>query len=123
MILEKDLVRSVLLAIESYDAPRGWVTINLPGHTDEEIAYHVEILADAGFIEAEDLSSFSGYDWRAKRLTYQGHEFLDTVRDNKVWSETKKIASTVGAGSVTVLFEIGKAYIKQQLLLNGVHLP
>jgi hypothetical protein len=123
MKLDKDLIRSVLLAVESYNAPRGWVMIEVHGHTDEEIAYHVEILAEAGFIEADNLSSLSSYDWRAKRLTYQGHEFLDTIRDSKVWSETKKIASTVGAGSVTALFEIGKAYIKQQLLLSGVHLP
>lgn len=23
--------------------------------------------------------------WRPKRLTYQGHEFLETVRDTQVW--------------------------------------
>jgi len=125
MKLDKDLVRNILLAIEADTGdPRGWIDLEIPDHSHVEVAYHVELLAEANFIEAIDLCSIGpdGYDWKPKRLTYEGHEFLDTIRDNQVWKETKEIAKQVGAGSVTMLFEIGKAYIKQQLVPHGIHL-
>ncbi|MFJ2492372.1 hypothetical protein ACIOV9_12610 [Pseudomonas iridis] len=36
------------------------------------------LLHEAGFIVAQDLCSMSDFEWRAKRLSIRGHEFLDT---------------------------------------------
>jgi hypothetical protein len=90
MKLDKDLVREILLQVEAYPHPMGWVELSVPGHSAEEIAHHVELLDEAEFIEAQDLTTMDGYDWRAKRLTYEGHEFLETVRDGEVWRLTKE---------------------------------
>ena len=38
----------------------------------------MQLLDEAFFLEAQELSSHDGYEWRPKRLTYEGHEFLDT---------------------------------------------
>jgi Hypothetical protein (DUF2513) len=122
MKLDKDLVREILLQVEAYPHPMGWVELSVPGHSAEEIAHHVELLDEAGFIEAQELTSMDGYDWRAKRLTYEGHEFLDTVRDGEVWRFTKETAKKSGVASVQALFDIGKSYAKQKLLEHGVHL-
>jgi|SRR5665213_1496089 len=65
MKLDKDLVREVLLQVEASPDPMGWVDITVDGHSEEEIAYHVQILDEAGFLEAEELTSLDGYDWRA----------------------------------------------------------
>ncbi len=101
MKLDKDLVRDILLAVEAYKGdPREWKDIRIESKDREEIAYHVCILAEAGLLEAEDLSSPDGYDWRATRLTYEGHEFLDTVRDSEMWKLTKDRATKAGVGSV-----------------------
>lgn len=121
MKLDKDLVREILLQVEVSPEPRGWVDLNISGHTEEEIAYHVEILDEAGFIEAQDLSSMSGYDWRPKRLTYEGHEFLDTVRDPEAWQFTKETAKKAGVAGIKALYEIGKSYARQKLIEHGVH--
>lgn len=121
MKLDKDLVREILLQVEASPDPREWIDLNISGHSQEEIAYHVEILDEAGFIEAQNLSSMSGYDWRAQRLTYEGHEFLDTVRDAEVWRLTKETAKKTGVASIKALFEIGKSYARQKLIEHGVH--
>ena len=121
MKLDKDLVREILLQVEASPEPREWIVLNISGHNQEEIAYHVEILDEAGFIEAQDLSSTSGYDWRPQRLTYEGHEFLDTVRDAEIWRLTKETAKKAGVASIKVLFEIGKSYARQKLIEHGVH--
>ena len=123
MKLDKDLVREILLQIEASTTTTGWVELQLPGHSDEEVSYHVELLSEAGFLEAYDLTTLDGYEWRPKRLTYEGHEFLDTVRDPEIWRDTKEAAKKIGSSSVEVLFEIGKNFVKQKLAEHGVHLP
>jgi hypothetical protein len=114
MKLDKDLVREILLAIESSkDDPLGWINLNLEGREAADVSYHVMLLHDAGFIVGKDLSDDCGSDWRPRRLTYQGHEFLDTVRDGEVWSLTKAGAEKAGGVGLGLLLELGKAYGKQ----------
>ena len=55
----------------------------------------------------------NGYQWKPKRLTYRGHEFLDTIRDEEVWRRTKAGVTKMGGASIELLWEIGKAYGKQ----------
>lgn len=123
MKLDKDLVREILLALEKDDGdPFGWKDLTFDDHTQEEVAYHVCILAEGGFLIAMDLSTMDGADWRSQRLTYDGHEFLDTIRDNQVWKLTKETAKKAGVGGLKVLVEVGKSYAKQKLIEHGVHL-
>ena len=123
MKLDKDLVREILLALETDDGdPFGWKDLSFGGHSQEEVAYHVCILAEGGFLTAMDLSTMDGADWRPQRLTYDGHEFLDTIRDNQVWKLTKDTAKKAGVGGLKVLVEVGKSYAKQKLIEHGVHL-
>lgn len=114
MKLDKDLIREILLAVEeSDDNPNGWIELNLPGHELAETSYHVMLLDEAGFIEGEDLSTIGNYEWQPRRLTYKGHEFLDTIRDGEVWRRTKEGAEKAGGASLSFIWELGKAYGKQ----------
>lgn len=123
MRLDKDLVRELLLAVEAdEDDPRAWVQLDIPGHDPMEVAYHVQILAEGGFLDATDASSMDTYDWRAKRLIYEGHEFLDTVRDPVVWRKTKELAVKAGSASLAVLWEAAKAVIRQHAQQHGIPL-
>jgi hypothetical protein len=122
MKLDKDLVREILLQVETSPDPMEMVNLSIPDHSQEEIAYHVQILDEAGFIEALNLTTMSGYDWRPRRLTYEGHEFLDTIRDAEAWRFTKETAKNAGVAGIKTLFEIGKSYARQKLIEHGVHL-
>lgn len=118
MKLDKDLVREILLAIESSnhspDEPMG---LTDERWTAQEISYHVMLLHEAGLVIAEDLSFLAETFpiWQIKRLTYKGHEFLDTVRDGEVWRLTKAGAEKAGGTSLAMMLEIGKAFGKQVL--------
>ena len=39
-------------------------------------------------------------------LTYQGHEYLNNIRDNKIWKNTKKISSKLSSVSLEILKSI-----------------
>lgn len=86
---DMDLVRSILLAVEQLPFDGSFHDISVPGHTEEEVTYHVKLLHDAGLIEATDLSSRDGVCWKPKNPTYQGHEFLDAARNDNIWSAAK----------------------------------
>src|ERR1035438_9516409 len=69
---DMDLIRAILLDVEQQGPPEGWCDVQLRGHSEEEISYHVMLLRDAGLVEAVKLSTQHGVCWRPKRLTYEG---------------------------------------------------
>ena len=87
---DMDLVREILLQLENSNAqPLGPAEIAIEGRTNTEVSYHIELLHEAGLLEARNWSSHSGHDWRAIRLTWWGHEFLDAARSDTIWREAK----------------------------------
>jgi len=93
---DMDLVRAILLAVESQPDQPGWVDVEIEGYPAEAVVYHVRLLDEAGLIEAVDLTTHGGIDWRPKRLTWAGHEFLDLARNDKVWKKAMASLSKVG---------------------------
>lgn len=113
MKFDKDLMRDILLATEaSNEVPLKWTVLDLPGRTLQETSYHVMLMQEAGFIEARDLTNLKQYEWQPKRLTFKGHEFLDTIRDREVWRRTKEGAEKAGSASIGFIWELAKAYGK-----------
>ena len=119
---DMDVVRDILLGIEQNDDLNGtaWYQFNDPQElgvvdcTYEEFAYTMKLLADAHFLQAQA-------DMRmplVAGLTWQGHEFLDTVRDPEIWRQTKERAGAVASVGLGFLWEIAKAEIRTKL-----HLP
>lgn len=86
---DMDLVREILLEVEQHQQPMRDVRIRATGYAPEQVAYHVKLLAEAGYIEAVDFSSFAAMEWRPKALTWKGHEFLDATRNAGVWNKVK----------------------------------
>lgn len=126
MKLEKELVRGILLAVESHEGSvYEAVPLAFDDFSDRHVAYHVMLLCEAGYLVGEDLSCMgSDLEWEAQRLTYAGHEFLDTIRDAEVWRRTKDAAGKVGGASLQVVLELGKTYVKQVLVeRTGIALP
>ena len=87
---DMDLARNILFEIERKQEPTlGWHNIKIKGHSDEETSYHIRLLNQAGLVEAINVSGSSGYGWKAKDLTWHGHEFLDIARDPGRWEKCK----------------------------------
>lgn len=93
-----DLARAILFELEKAPYVHGWHDIGVDGYSAAEIGYHIELLSQAGFITAIDLSTMgSPYpDWRAKTITWEGHEFLDSARDETRWERAKVLVKDKG---------------------------
>ncbi len=111
---DMDLARRILFSIEeSEHSPFRWIDLNYPEHSSEKVAYHVRILAEAGLIEALDFTTRGRFDWKPKRLTWHGHEFLDAARSDTLWEQAKakmrEHTSGLGADLLkAVLQDLGK---------------
>ena len=47
-----------------------------------------------------------------KALTWEGREFLDSVRNPETWAKTKEGAHKIGTWSISLLSDMAKAYAK-----------
>ena len=104
-----DLARTILLAIEANEdaTGHGWITLGkINGYSQEQVSYHVRLLNQAGLIEAINLSDNLGFRWEPIGLTWQGHEFLDSARDETLWKEAKRQLKNMGSISLQVLLQI-----------------
>ena len=88
-----DTIREVLTRLE--DLASTDATLSLKDFSEEkagEISYHVELLIEAGLVEGQMARTLSRgpVEFIARRLTWPGHEFLDSIRSDTVWNKTKK---------------------------------
>ena len=91
MRLDHDLARALLQRISELPFDGGFHAVQVEGHSEEKINYHIMLLHEAGLIEATDVSSFDGVCWRPKYLTYACNEFLAAAESDTVWNKAKSI--------------------------------
>ena len=98
-----DLVRQILMQVEDADGPVYAEKLGFRDTSEECVLYHVQIMQQHGLVDAH-INYRNGnvpYSGKVFGLTWDGHDFLDAVRDDKLWSRTKKTVKDV-SGSITV---------------------
>ncbi|MBA1245788.1 MULTISPECIES: DUF2513 domain-containing protein [Pseudomonas] len=130
MELEKDLMREILLAVEaSRNNPDHGIDLSIENRTHQDLSYHVMLMREAGLLMAQNATYLADTFpvWKPQRLTYKGHEFLDTIRDDEVWRQTKAGMEKAGGAGLSFVLEIakaiGKQVLKERLSKLGIELP
>ena len=115
MRLNHDCVRDVLLFIEQEHRPGRFISLQqflsadvLSDHySADDIKYTLLQLLDAGFIQGTPTYTYNSLAmFSCGGLTWNGCQFIDTIRDNKVWHQTKIAASKLSSVSMTILSSI-----------------
>ncbi len=105
-----ELVRLLLLQTEAgVDLPE------VNARDVKEVLHHIAILKDASLVEGEVHSNSDGQIIVGQifRLTWQGHEFLDVMRNDSVWKKAKAHVLKSGASWT---FEILKDFLKHEAM-------
>ena len=95
MIKNWIIIRDVLLRLEAINTPNTVLNANqFSQYPEQEVAYNMRLLSQAGYIEANIKESKSG-DGRisvalARSLTNAGHDLLDTIRNDTVWAKVQE---------------------------------
>lgn len=114
MKFNHDIVRKLMLEMENSERIIGLDESELLAFaknnnmTRDELIYTLIKMREGGFItEPIEPNRKGKVLWIPdEALTKQGHDFLDTIRDNKVWSATKKKASSLKDASLEILKDI-----------------
>lgn len=115
MKLNHDCIRALLLYLEENLKMNDSVdvkSIELKNFSNEDIVYSALKLREAEYISATADYDLLGYiEICVESITWEGHKFLDTVRDNKVWSTTKSVLSKLSSTSITITSSIASQVI------------
>ena len=105
---DMELIRKILFKIEdTVDNVAGY-NLEIEGYTMGQVAYHCSILYEGGYIHAYK-GEYAGnglYSFSVGRLTWEGHEFLDKIRENTIWNKTK---DTIAERGLPFVFDIVKS--------------
>jgi len=120
---DMDLLRNMLFLIENCpDVPPK--TLRLESFLDLTsnlflISAHLELLKEAGFIEARVLSVDNDgvKNYEISRITFSGYEYLDTIRDAKIWRDVKEKISNVGGATFDIIKALAESEIIKALQL------
>ncbi|WP_307739005.1 DUF2513 domain-containing protein [uncultured Parolsenella sp.] len=119
---DMDLVRCILMTVEKAD---GEVTdsrlLDCTGDIGR-LAFHVELLQSHGLLVSEVFRDGMGDPMSVSisGLTWEGYDYLDAIRSQKVWNKAKEaISKAVGDTSLSVVKDIcvalAASLVKQQL--------
>jgi hypothetical protein len=121
-----DLIRRLLLDLEAAPGALDGSHV-VEGYAQPEVAYHLALLVKGRLAEGPMPTSHLGNNTQvpdfvlATRLSFEGHDFIDTLRDDTVWKtvkdKTAKVGSTV---ALEVLKALGQAAVRHTLGLPQV---
>lgn len=125
MVLDRDCVRDLLLTIES-DAFNNTLFLeticenpSMVLYSKETVTYAIQKLKEANYINASILIADNApYLVSVSSLTWEGHIFLDNVRDPSIWEKVKLKSSKLTSVSLPLLSELGLSFVKEQLGLS-----
>lgn len=109
-----DLMRKLLLALETREEECFASELKIANYDGGRIQYHVRLLAQGGYVVGSDQSTMDGNDFLVESLTFSGHEYLDAVRSPKIWRMTKEAAVKVGGSlSMEAVKPLASAILRQ----------
>ena len=117
-----ECIRSVMLSLErelSFTDDGDCLTKNdvslellcelLPEYQKEDIFYSLFNLDQAGYLNISvHWASDSVYECLVNYMTYDGHEFLNEIRDGKRWNKVKSITTAIRNYSLSAVSSIAE---------------
>jgi hypothetical protein len=112
-----ELIRDLLLKVEAASEKPSWKDLIPETDEDEQqrVLEHLKLVEDAGFTKSVVVWAGGHRLPQDIELTWQGHEFLDDIRDPEIWRKTKERTKGIASVGLSFLWEIAKAEIKTKL--------
>ena len=112
-----DLDRKILMAVEEHEhgfAPRD---VPFDGYSEEQVGYHAYIMIEGGLVEGADVTTRGSDSPEAiiTRLTWAGHEFVESAREPSRWQQAKDLIGKVGGASIAVWTAVLTDLVKKNL--------
>lgn len=121
MRLNPDCMRDVLLIAEDHVPLNGSLSMGnllslLPNYSKDEIAYTCLKLNEGNLlnilkINSDNVTSVANIS----DITYEGHQFLENIRNQSTWEIVKQKLSFLGSSSVQAIMSVASQVIIEKL--------
>ncbi len=116
MKLNHDCVRDLLIHIEehlSYGFYMDISAVELKNYSTEELLYAADKLLEANYLIGNKRTSIGPTlpDIRIISISWNGHQFLDNIRDEGVWKDTKNVLSKFSSVSLSFVGNVASQVI------------
>lgn len=122
MKLNHDCIRDLLLYLEDNLDYMDEIRINnlkIEPYSKDELLYTADRLIEAGYLNSRfGWNSQSSHIITVNSISYKGHQFLDTIRDDGIWKTTKNKFAKFSSISLPIIQELASSLIKSQLGLS-----
>lgn len=111
---DMELCRKILFTIEEKYVDSALYNLEIEGYTPEQVSYNAGLLHEAGLISSYAVQNADNhlYMFGVGHLTWEGHDFLDKIREDTVWNKTKSvIKDKVLPMTLDVIKEVASALI------------
>lgn len=126
MKINYDCIRDVLFALEDNIELDEYLEPNeiafsdlcswLPDYSEQDIAYTLIMLEEANYIHTVQ-GNINSLGITVTGITFEGHKYLDTVRDSAIWEETKKTFKEKAIEmTIETIVLVAKSIIKAHLI-------
>lgn len=106
-----DLVRSILIYVEKAEDEVDAEDLVTDSWPFEIVAYHIRLMAHHGLVDlSDDTRGMNGetLSLTVSGLTWDGQDYLDAIRDPKVWAKVKKtVKEAIGSTTFEVVRQTG----------------
>ena len=114
------LVRKLLFFFDDKPGPEHVDVPPIDGYDELTIKYHLVLLYDSGYLRCEAVTSSTSdrvINVLPFELTWNGHEFLDKIRNPHIWDEVMERINEQGFtyASVDVIRQLADSAIRKRL--------
>lgn len=100
---DMEFIRELLLKVEEEESRFDYVA------TDSKTEHHLDLLIEVGWITAKKYHYIDNtITFDITGLTWDGHEFLNAARDDKVWEKAEEKAQSNGMDLSSLPLEVTK---------------
>ena len=98
MTRDMELIRAIMLNVEKGDLYGG-----VDGYDEDTVNYHKALLVEKGLIEGKPHYTSAGQKpsdipdrVRIKKMTWEGHDFIDAIKSDTKWTKVKGFLADAG---------------------------
>lgn len=113
-----ELVKKILTHFEEKTDWKHEENIQIDGYEPDLISYHIHIMYEGGLLNGEPIQSAQGriYNVLPFRLTWEGHEFLDSIKGGRWDTIWKKVKDKGGNFTFEVVKKLATKLAEDQLI-------
>lgn len=124
MKLNHDCIRDLLLFLEEYLTNDNYYlldpysftrTVYLNGFDNSDVLYSCEKLFEAGYVNGKirNFVDITIPEIKITSISWEGHKFLNNIRDDKIWKDTKSILSQFKTVSISFISDVAAQIISK----------